>query len=453
MRFHKNCEASRSEGFFAAARRLAALYVFSLLFSVSALAGPLDITDTDKIGDLINKFQQALAALVKQAGSEARVTLNSTFQQTDASIQTLAVAYSDSLDKTLGGVDKQQRKAFEDAQKALLNLDAVVKQPLKDVTDTFVDFNTVVGQITIKKPLISRYTPSNIPPAVANIPQITIAVSGFRMCMGDSVHIPKLTIGNNEIPADECTEGRLSFVVPRSFFSIAVGEKHVGTRNALLKMYYNAAPWYKPWSDIQPVQYGLIFNVLPDTLGTYEYNSTILVPVDVPPKLFRSEPLATYSHEGHSGDVHECYPLDPKAGWKYDFQNAKLQIKKGGNETVGNSITFFDDTKGPYNICIRVTAVITAEEHWSSSSGWLEVNLVRDSQDFGTRDAKISGDLGWGDLKLPLHEKPKSETIAVRLFDELDYSFSATDTTILQYLSIQPDTRNNVVYLRPKKAW
>jgi hypothetical protein len=56
-------------------------------------------------------------------------------------------------------------------------------------------------------------------------------------------------------------------------------------------------------------EYSLIFNALPDVLGSVVCESIINVPKSVPPVPFKSDPLTAASSGGHNGDVHRCYPL------------------------------------------------------------------------------------------------------------------------------------------------
>lgn len=433
----------------AAIRAVLALSVVFLLLSPSR-ASPLDFTDADKIGDVIARFSQSLSELIKQAGSEARVTLMLGYQQADASIQSLSVAYSDALKDTIGSLDKEQRKVFEQTQKAVINLDILTKGPITDAINAANDFNTVVGKITISKPLVTRYAPSNIAPADDKLNEVKISVNGFQLCVGDKTHIPKLTVGKTELLADECTEDRLSFIVPRKLFPS--DDKKVEPTSAKLEVYYDAARWYWPLSDFKLVYYSLIFDALPKTLGTVVYHSTMSVKKDVQPILFVSDPpLNVFSHDGHNGDDYRCYPLDPKDGWKYDFANAKLVATFNGNENLGK-ITYWDDVQSAYNICFRLTAAITAEQNWANSTGHLEVYEVRDHDEYEEKDIVENKKLGWGDEYFKLREKGVLE---IKLFGEKDYphALSATDVSILPYLKVVPDTQSGFVYLRPERKW
>jgi hypothetical protein len=99
---------------FAAMKRQAVRTVramaFLSLFLSPTLAGPLDITDSDKIGYIIAKFRQALSELIALAGGEAGVTLMLGYQQTDATLQSLSVTYDDSLQTTFASLDVQRER-------------------------------------------------------------------------------------------------------------------------------------------------------------------------------------------------------------------------------------------------------------------------------------------------------------------------------------------------------
>jgi hypothetical protein len=47
----------------------------------------------------------------------------------------------------------------------------------------------------LSKPTITNYSPSNIAPA-SHGDEVKIAVDGFKLCLGDGVHIPRLKIAD-----------------------------------------------------------------------------------------------------------------------------------------------------------------------------------------------------------------------------------------------------------------
>ena len=433
------------------------LCIFSLLTS-QALAAPGDITDSDKIGDLIAKFERSMADLLRLAGSESRVTLMVGYQQTDALIQSVKLNYKDALQETVRTLDQEQRKVFESINHSIGNLETLTKGPIANAMGQINSIKLGLGKFALKTPLVDGYGPANIAPASQG-DEIKISVTGYNLCLGDVRYVPKLRIGGNEFRADargECTDGRLNFVVPRTLF--AREESKVSLASTELELYYDPSSWFNT-KPIAPVKFSLIFNVLPLQLGTIEYKSTFRTKKYVAPVLFQSPEYSVSSHAGHNGDETRCYPLDVNGGWKYDFEHIEFVKTLSGNENKGDFV-IADHVQGPYNICVRLMAAITDEHNWAHSTGYIKVNKVLDgnargSDEYEEREQSRLVTLTWSDKHLSIYANAFRQIIKITLFGDRDASHeaSALEQTILPYLRIEPDTRNSVVFFRPQRDW
>jgi hypothetical protein len=87
-----------------------------------AYPNPLNILDSDKINDVLDRLNAVLQYIIVKANGETRSTLIIAYQDAIVLVQNLKSAYDDSLQKTIGTLDTQQRKAFEDANNFISRL-------------------------------------------------------------------------------------------------------------------------------------------------------------------------------------------------------------------------------------------------------------------------------------------------------------------------------------------
>lgn len=103
------------------------------------------------------------------------------------------------------------------------------------------------------------------------------------------------------------------------------------------------------------------------------------------------------------------------------------------------------------NICVLVFAHTNCTECGATTSGHLEVDMVRTLYD---NDTKTSADLPllWKkDISIPLIQNAVSQVINIKLFDEISRIVVATSPQSLPFLSVDPDVRNSIVVLRPER--
>jgi len=295
--------------------------LISATLTTTAHAYPLDITDSDKIKDIITKFQLAMKDLLAIAGGEVRSSLMLAYQSADALVQSLNLTYQNQLQNTFIELDGQQRKAFQDTAATLVLLDKMTKERIYDATDPWRKSNDILAHLTVKTPLLSSYGPANIAPNKYKTADILIKLTGFNLCFDFPVNAPKRVIQEQEISAKsgECTGKSVTFLVPREFFPTP--ETQPETVRAALVMYYDNSRWYNRIKKVGLVSYSLMFNVLPNELGSLEYSYKVPTPKKVEPIPFEAD-LHTESSAEHNGEHHECFPLDEKGGWKYDFAHA-----------------------------------------------------------------------------------------------------------------------------------
>lgn len=421
-----------------------------ILVSLHAQAVPLDITDSDKVSDVIAKLYGAMSSIVSQAGVESRMTMMDNYQRLDAAIQNLANRFSDLEGKTMKDLNQAERQLFTDIQSTLDNLDGRLKGPFDKTIGAVKDFNTVLAQITVRKPLITSYGPANIGP-VGRVSTVPIQITGFKLCPGDSVPEATLKIGSKVVKSEgECINNQIVFLVPRSYF--ASEDKAIGLGLAQLTISYSTSKWLGLSSSTEEVKFRLMFNILPNKLGKVIYNARYLVNKKVPPRRKVTEEILTYSHDGSSGVAEKCWPISHRDGWRYDFVNAKAVVTPGCDHPEGGGeVTNPSD----YNICLKVWAKITDKHQASCTTGHLEVDLVKNDADTEEVMAPpVEKEFGWDALTLPLFERATSQIMQIQLFDGEIIPVSATQAQdFMPYFRVRPDPANRVVFVRPVRSW
>jgi hypothetical protein len=429
----------------------------------SATAGlPAILGDKDDVKDIITSFREQMSELIRQAGDETRVTLVRAFQLSETLIGALSSAYDESLHKTFGELDAQQQKAFRDVHALLMDTAVRVNKPVSDITRSINDFNTTINQIAnwSGKPLVTTYEPTFIAPSIL-VENFTITIHGFKLHISDTN--PKLVIGDKQITG-EGTDNLVSFAVPRSVF----GNLKEGTSfsPATLILFEDYSRWFDAflparWSSprLQERRFGLLFTILPESVGSYKLTSSIIYNRKEQ-KTFVSLPLPTESTT-HNGDVHQCY--SPENDWRFDVtgNNVKLIIDefkgwyKGQPDARQNlgGITLWEERKSAEEICIRVMASIGQREDGARTVGHLEVPMVRMVQETKSEES-ANKPLDWRqDSDEQLRQDAKTQELRITLFDKITYTVIAAEAKRLPFLEIDPDIRHEKVYLRPVRQW
>lgn len=413
------------------------------------------------VKDIVSHFRAEMAALIAQAGGEARVTLTRAFQLTDSLINSLSAAYGDAVKITFDELDGQQQKAFLDTAKLIDQMKAAVQEPGEKSIQLGNDATQVLADVLSwsKKPLVTNYFPGYIAPSSIS-DSIRISVIGSRLHAG-RVEQPVLEIGSTKFKPDEVTDRSISFVVARTSFPTP--RKGTVFQRATLTMFREAErswwAWWWPFRSFDELKFPLLFTVVPDALGTYEVKRTIRVDsLDRKPYVPAQNAEATKNGGGGYTDT-QCYA--PAQGYKFDVSTAAVRKTKhtaykdndtspGTNEA---QVGFYQDRKSPTEICIFATASTGCKECGGTTHAALEVTQMR------TVTTEVPADdppkpLAWNkEVAVTLRENAVRQTLIIRLFDEMDRLSSATSPRNLDFLKIEPDLRESVVLLRPQTNW
>ncbi len=361
---------------------------------------------------------------------------------------------------TFDKLDSQQQKAFLDVQKLLDGLSKQAHQPVTVALQNWQDTNQILtdfsGLLT-KKPLVMRYGPGYIPPVSSKLDKLRISITGFRLQV-EAVDPPQLAIGNSKFSPVDLTDVSVGFLIPRSTFPTL--DKRTAFQDATLTFFRKPDNWFNwPRTKNQPVQFQLVFTVLPEELGSYSTINMVKVSKkDV--KHFVSQPDLQTSKEGGGGNVNDdCY--FPESGYKFDLTTARLKetlhlAHKDNDHSPGTNdggISYRDGIKTEDRICIKVFAHTGCEECGATTAGHLEVDMVRTYTDVEKKEIGSQPLLWEKQQPIALVDDAVSQIINVKLFDEIERVAVATSMQSLPFLSIDPDIRNHIVVLRPDTNW
>lgn len=406
------------------------------------------------VEDIIGKFRSEMSALIAQAGGEARATLTQAYQLADVMVATLQVAYADSLKKTFQELDGQQQKAFQDTYNVLRKIDKGVTQETNQVVYLSDTWATTLNSIANGRPLIIRYGPNYIQPQGFE-GKLRITVQGFNPDREN----PSLKIGTKEFQPNEKFGNQLSFVVSRTDFPFM--ERRTDFAYAKLTLYDS-----RQWLGLghrRPVSYDLIFLVLPNKLGTYQYQQIVSVPKTETRDW--SATIATGRTTTDNAENEACW--SPPNGTIFDLGTVKLDAQvmgwfaDGGRDNRYNQggakwftqPTLSSDNTPTQKICVHLYARPTERNSSAQTQATVSAQTVRDYSEDATTDTGAV-ELEWDhDKSLDLNSNAKRSILSIRLFDEISHVLPATSPSDLQYLEITPDTRNGVVILAPQRKW
>jgi hypothetical protein len=429
-----------------------------LCLSTYSLAGiPAILSDKDDVKDIIQTFRGEMSALIAQAGGETRITMIRAFQLAQASIDALAATYDSSVKKTFGQLDEQQRKLFEDTRRILSDTEKNVNGTLSQAIQVGKDFNTILNAIAnfSGKPIVTGYGTGYVPPTGTQT-EFPVTITGFKLHMGGDNRPPSLRVNGKEVRGGG-TDNAVYFVLQRSFFP--ENEKRTTFARAELTLYEDQSHWYLPWHwiwpDIRQTRYDLLFTVLPRDLGTFTVHSRIQGQVEETKQYSSRILVADHTHTPE----HDCFV--PERGWRFDIAtlvpkvDKKLGWYKGEPDNRYNhgGVSWWEGMTSEKEICLRVDANVGAKEDSAHTEGHFEVKMFR-SVDTQTDSDLPERKLDWSsDESVPLIDAAITQEISVKLFDEVRYIQSATESKSLPFLTIDPNTRNKAVYLRPSRDW
>ncbi|ESY39647.1 hypothetical protein X747_22820 [Mesorhizobium sp. LNJC384A00] len=113
-----------------------------------------------------------------------------------ALISDLVAQFADSLDKTFGQLDAQQRKAFDDLRVLVNQNQRWIYGDVQEGLQTVQDLNVEISNLAISssKPVVTRFTPTYIAQA-SQSDDVLIEVEGFHLYDAESRHKPSLRFG------------------------------------------------------------------------------------------------------------------------------------------------------------------------------------------------------------------------------------------------------------------
>jgi hypothetical protein len=410
------------------------------------------------VKDIIESFRAAMAALIAQAGGEARVTLVEGYQLADSLINALAANYDKSLGTTFEKLDTQQQRVFEDAYNTISNLEAAVREPAVKFERLGTGATAAIADIASwsKKPIISYYGPNFIAPSSLG-DTIRISIAGYRLHAA-KVPIPALVIGSKSYPADEYTDVAIGFSIPRAAFPTL--EKGTRITQATLNVHRDAGgmlSWF--WPQAEQIPFRLMFTVLPENMGEYKL-SKVIRKNEVDRKPFVSPTLEVTKNGGGGDSRTDCYV--PLQGYAFDLNTAVLKetkhtAYKDNDRSPGTNdgkMSYRDNIKLQDRICILVTAHTGCTECGGTTAGHLQVNMIKPVAIDDPQPDSEWKPLDWkSDIPLRLSDDLVSQTIHIRMFDEITIIASATEPRVLEFIKIEPDLRGKAAYLRPYRSW
>jgi hypothetical protein len=406
---------------------------------------PFVIDDKDSVKDVISHFRSEMSSLIAQAGGEARVTLLRAFQLGDSLINALSAAYANSLDRTIGDLNEQQKKAFSDASHLIAQIDDAIKAPADKAITELDKATSVIADIASwsKRPIVTSYAPGFVPPKMVE-DRVRILVFGVRL-HGTSGREPKLKINKQEFTPDEHTDVSIGFSVPRSVFPSS--DNTVAVQNATVAIFHDDSGWW-PWNwfRVEEIPFRLVLTVLPESLGRYKTLTTVSVP-RVQRDPFKSRLLSATKNGGGSAADWECYV--PKDGFLFDINSATLQETKHtaykDNDTSPGTnygrMSYREEMKTERRICPQVTAATGCTACGGTTEGYLHVDLVRTVYDDVSTETETKP-LSW-----------KEDVIVELIFDAITVVAPATAVKAMQFLKVDPDLQNSVAILRPVRNW
>lgn len=436
--------------------QVAALAMIGFLPASMASAAVLNnLNPGDSVKSIISAFQNAMAGLIAQAGTETRVSMVRAFQLSDALIHSLSAAYADNLNITFDQLDDQQKKAFTDTRRLLLDIEQAVAKPTAQMTNTVDRFTAVLADLGswTKKPMITAYFPSYIGPT-SLVQDVMVTATGFRLQDAEYGN-PKLFIGNKEFPSSQLTDVSVGFVIPRTAFKSA--KSGTAIESATVKLFRKPD---KMFGGTREIEFQLMFTVLPETLGSFAVSTVERVERTDIMDYASAPPLTATIYGGGIVPSSQCY--HPPSGYKFEVgtasavETARTGLKhKNTSPSINIGTVSLDPEHAatPERICIKVTAATGCKECAGSTSGRLEAKVVKRYYDDVRRESGHKP-LGWNsDERIPIPNNANVESITVKLFGDVTKMGSPTSPPNIPFVSFDYDPRSQSIFLRPKQAW
>lgn len=420
---------------------------------------PAVLSGKTTINEIIKNFRDAMDSLIAKAGGESRLTLLRAYQLVDSLIHSLELTYKDALKTTFEELDNQQRKALEDTNKLLGELQETTRQPLIEASNIAKDALTTLNNIAfwVKGPIVTNYTPEFISPAFFG-GDVRVHVQGFKFRSNSNGVAPTIKVNDTTIPADEFTDNELSFIIPRS--KLLITDTKTEFLRIVLK-FAQKSSWLQwlLWKQNEPIAYPLLSLVLPEQLGSFRYEQKLREEIQETQR-WESPLVDTNKTRTQNKYVHDCF--EPPAGWKFDPSSAQfIRNERHGwwvNEAYDSRynegrVVWHEDVKTPERICVGALAAPLEHDTWAQTIAQIAVNIVRKVPTERTLDNPLQK-LDWRqDITVKLDQNAVSSILYITLFDDITRVVAATDTTTLPFMKVSPDTRNHITVLQPMRKW
>ena len=231
-------------------RRLLCSLLLTLLCTVAAQAQ----IDELVIGGMISSAEDAADRLIETAADRADQTLLRAAFAAELAVDRLKVAYGESLDKTVGSLDKAERDLFNKTLQLLGELDTKSATKLDQVEDISTKLSATARSLPFAKtdPLfVARKSPDS---------PVLVTVQGINLAAGE----PFALIGPHKLtPEIAKTDDSLTFKIPGDLLPAESFEP----LKLNLVLYKETTSWLV-FSSLEPRQYRVSIFPAPPVVGT-----------------------------------------------------------------------------------------------------------------------------------------------------------------------------------------
>jgi len=407
------------------------------------------------VGEKIALLAAERASLQARADGEARIGLLPAFRAASLLTDALAARSESDAERAFDGLPAFRRQAFAGIDALNGALRDALERPsaearlaaLKAAERATAELDRLAG--LDDAPLILSFTPRFVPPRRTpdvtgsrdQDPPVQIEVVGPRLASTGGPP-PVLAVGAWR-GAAVVTPERLRFAVPRSAFATDPKRTLFATGTLSVRGSGHSATFQ------------LLFIVLPDSPGAFALDQRVQTTTPESNTLVSPEILAR-APPGETRTVRRCF--DPPSGWRFDQERRRVVIveRLGWQDDIGDptlnggSVEFVPEEK-PGQICLAVTARPVIRLARTATIGRFEATLVRDRPIEQVVKSGIRA-LDWhGPVRVPIETGMTEWKLYVRLFDEIDREFSATEASTA-FLRITRDDAGQAIVLRADPA-
>jgi hypothetical protein len=407
------------------------------------------------VGEKIALLVAERASLQARANGDARIGLLPAFRAAGLLTDALAARSESEAERAFDSLPSFQGQAFAGIDALNGALRDALERPsadarlaaLKAAERATAELDRLAG--LDDAPLILSFTPRFVPPRRTpdgtgsrdQDPPVQIEVVGPRLASTGGPP-PVLAVGAWRGPAVVAPE-RLRFAVPRSAFATDPKRTLFATGTLSVRGSGRSATFQ------------LLFIVLPDSPGAFALDQRVQTTTPESNTLVSPEILAR-APPGETRTVRRCF--DPPASWRFDQERRRVVIveRLGWQDDIGDptlnsgSVEFVPEEK-PGQICIAVTARPVMRLARTATIGRFEATLVRDRPIEQVVKSGIRA-LDWhGPVRVPIETGMTEWKLYVRLFDEIDREFSATEASTA-FLRITRDDAGQAIVLQADPA-